>query len=114
MKLDNLPVGTIDWPKFSSSTNLGKSGTATTRVRDLGKVQVRLVDYSPKYLADHWCSKSHIMFVISGRVVIEHQGGPKFTLSSGMTYHVGEDSGAPHRISSRSGASLFIVDLCDH
>lgn len=111
MKLDNLPAGAIDWSKFSSSTNLGKSGTATTRVRELGKIQLRLVDFSSKYLADHWCRKSHIMFVVSGRVVIEHQDGPKFTLSPGMSYHVSDDSGAPHRISSRSGASIFIVDL---
>lgn len=111
MKLDNQPAAAIDWSKFSPSTNLGKSGTSTTRVQELGKMQLRLVDFSSKYVAEHWCRKSHIMFVISGRIVIEHQDGPKFTLSPGMTYHVSDDSGAPHRICSRSGASLFIVDL---
>jgi quercetin dioxygenase-like cupin family protein len=110
MKLENLPAAAIDWPKFPSSTLLGESGTAITRVRELGNVQLRLVDFSRNYVAGHWCHKGHVMFVVSGQVVIEHKDGPKFTLRAGMSYHVPDEPGSPHRITSKSGASLFIVE----
>lgn len=110
MKLDNFAAGAIDWSEFPSSTHMGESGTASTRVRELGNVQLRLVDYSRKYVADRWCRKGHIMFVVSGQVVIEHKDGPKFTLRAGMTYHVADEPASPHRITSKSGASLLILD----
>jgi quercetin dioxygenase-like cupin family protein len=108
MKLANLPTGVTDWAQLPETTHPGESGTATARVRQCGEIQLRLVEYSAGYLADHWCHKGHIVFVVAGRLTIEHQGAAN-TLTAGMTYHVADNDGPPHRLRSESGATIFIV-----
>ena len=39
----------------------GETGTAFWRTRTFGDVRVRMVEYTPGYLADHWCVKGHIL-----------------------------------------------------
>jgi quercetin dioxygenase-like cupin family protein len=70
---------------------------------------VRVVEYSPGYIANHWCAKGHVVYVLSGEIISEQRSGTKFTLSAGMSYLVGDDSDA-HRSYSPNGAKLFIVD----
>jgi hypothetical protein len=55
MDLKGFPCDMIDWAKDSAETLPGETGTATARTRRLGDIQLRLVDYSAGYLADHWC-----------------------------------------------------------
>jgi hypothetical protein len=110
MNLPNLPVGITDWSQVSESVHLGASGTATVRSRQLGEIQLRLVVYSSGYVADHWCHKGHIVFVVAGNVIIEHQHGSTYALTPGTSYHVADDNGLPHRVLSLDGATLFIVD----
>lgn len=110
MKLSNLPTGLTDWPRTDASVLPGESGTATVRGRQLGDWQIRLVAYSPGYRADHWCDKGHILFVADGSVAIEHRDGRRFEVRAGMSYHVADEDRAPHRLTSESGASVFIVD----
>jgi quercetin dioxygenase-like cupin family protein len=68
-----------------------------------------MVEYSPGYLADHWCSKGHILLCLEGKLEIELEDGRRFTLTAGMSYQVG-DNAEPHRSSTAIGAKLFIVD----
>jgi hypothetical protein len=110
MKLENLPVGIINWPQVPASVHPGTSGTARARTRQIGDVQLRLVDYSAGYVAEHWCPKGHIVFVVAGDITIEHQDGRKYALTVGTSYHVADDDGAPHRALSKDGATIFIVD----
>jgi len=110
MKLANIPTGVADWMTLPPSSQPGQSGNATVRTRQLGDIQVRLIHYSADYVADHWCTKGHIVFVVSGEVLIEHQCGRTFSLKQGMTYHVSDQDGDGHRLSSEAGASLFIVE----
>ncbi len=110
MNLDNISVGVTDWSQIPESVHAGASGTATVRSRQLGDIQLRLVVYSSSYMADHWCSKGHIVFVVAGEVMIEHQHGVTYTLMPGMSYHVADEDGPPHRVLSESGATLFLVD----
>jgi len=74
-----------------------------------GPVRVRMVEYSPGYLADHWCAKGHFLLCLSGELVTELADGRTFTLTPGMSYQVG-DGEPPHRSSTTEGATLFIVD----
>ena len=110
MKLSDIPTGLTDWSSLSASSQIGANGAAAVRGRQLGDVQIRLVAYSAHYEADHWCHKGHILFVVSGSVAIEHSDGRRYEISTGMSYHVADDDGAPHRLISNSGASVFIVD----
>lgn len=68
-----------------------------------------MVEYSPGYVADHWCAKGHILLVLEGTLVTELKDGRKFTLVPGMSYQVADEA-EPHRSTTQSGAKLFIVD----
>lgn len=74
-----------------------------------GDIRVRMVEYSPGYVADHWCSKGHVLLCLKGELEIELGDGKRLILSEGQNYHVG-DGDPPHRSSTASGAKLFIVD----
>jgi hypothetical protein len=110
MKLENLPISTTDWSQVPAAVHQGASGTATNRACQFGEIQLRLVDYSPDYVADHWCSKGHIVFVAAGSLIIEHRDGRQHTLKAGMSYQVPDDADSPHRALSVSGATIFVLD----
>ena len=109
MKLTAIPFGTTDWSTIESVAHPGETGTAYWRTREFGKIRVRQVEYSPGYLADHWCHKGHILLCLEGQLDTELQDGRHFTLTAGMSYQVGDDAEA-HRSSTAVGARLFIVD----
>jgi len=110
MKLTDLPTGMTAWSNLEASSQPGATGAATIKTRRFGDLQLRLVSYSAGYAADHWCAKGHIVFIVSGTATIEHEDGRCYELSAGMTYHVADDEHVPHRLSSRDGASVFILD----
>jgi hypothetical protein len=68
-----------------------------------------MVRYSPGYLADHWCTRGHVLLVLTGTLVTELQGGATVTLTAGQSYTVADDASS-HRSRTATGASLFIVD----
>jgi hypothetical protein len=109
MKISDLPFGTTDWASLERVEHRGETGTAWWRTRQFGPIRVRLIDYTPGYLADHWCSKGHILFCVSGELHTELADGRRFVLTPGMSYQVADDA-EPHRSSTAVGATLFIVD----
>jgi quercetin dioxygenase-like cupin family protein len=68
-----------------------------------------MVEYTPRYLADHWCAKGHILFCLEGELRTELEDGRIFILKSGMSYQVADNAEA-HRSSTAVGARLFVVD----
>ena len=72
-------------------------------------MRVRMVEYTPGYLADHWCTKGHILLCVEGELQTELADGRTFTLTPGVSYQVA-DHAEPHRSRTASGAKLFIVD----
>jgi hypothetical protein len=68
-----------------------------------------MVEYSPGYVADHWCEKGHILLCLAGEFETELRDGRRFHLGPGMSYQVA-DYAEPHRSRSVTGATLFIVD----
>jgi hypothetical protein len=110
MKLANVELGTTEWSALAPTVHTGTTGTAAVRARQLGDIQIRLVDYGPGYVADHWCAKGHILHVVAGALVIEHEDGRRVALTPGMCWHVGDDEGPPHRVVCERGARVFIVD----
>jgi quercetin dioxygenase-like cupin family protein len=109
MRIENIPFGTTDWASVAPTTHKGDSGLATWRTQQFGEIRVRLVDYSPGYVADHWCSKGHIIFCIDGEMTTDLKDGRSFKLSAGMSYQVADEDGS-HRSHTETGARLFIVD----
>jgi hypothetical protein len=80
-----------------------------TDTQTFGDIRVRMVTYTPGYLADHWCEKGHILLCLTGELTTELADGRIFVLKPGMSYQVA-DGAEPHRSSTETGATLFIVD----
>jgi len=109
MNITDIPFGTTDWSTVEVTEHLGATGKAFWRTRQFGHIRVRLLEYTPGYLADHWCVKGHILFCLKGQLDTELADGRKFTLTPGMSYQVA-DQAEPHRSSTALGAKLFVVD----
>ena len=109
MQMSEIPFGTTDWSEIERTEHNGTTGTSYWRTRDFGGIRVRMVEYTPGYLADHWCSKGHILFCLEGELHTELEDGRNYVLTPGMSYQVADNAEA-HRSSTAVGAKLFIVD----
>lgn len=109
MRMTDIPFGTTDWSGVERTEHKGETGVATWQTRQFGGIRVRMVEYSPGYLADHWCEKGHILFCLEGELTTELKDGREFVLTPGMSYQVA-DGAEPHRSATAIGAKLFIVD----
>ena len=109
MRMSDIPFGTTDWTAVEPTTHKGEVGVATWRTQQFGDIRVRMVEYSPGYVSDHWCEKGHIILCVDGELRTDLKDGRSFTLKPGMSYQVA-DGGEPHRSHTATGARLFIVD----
>ncbi|PKN24196.1 MAG: hypothetical protein CVU64_22665 [Deltaproteobacteria bacterium HGW-Deltaproteobacteria-21] len=109
MQISGFPYRTTDWSKVERMEYKGERGSAYWRTQFFGDIRVRMVEYTPGYLADHWCVKGHIVFCIEGELRTELKDGRTLTLGPGMSYQVADDA-EPHRSYTTVGAKLFIVD----
>ena len=110
MKLPALPFTVTDWSAVPETRHAGETGYALWRTFNFGDARVRMVEYSAGYLADHWCDRGHVLFVLDGELETGLKDGRTFTLHAGMSYQVSDYGDSPHRSSTKSGAKLFIVD----
>lgn len=109
MEMKNIPFGTTDWAEIIPAEHKGETGMAHWRTQQFDAIRVRMVEYSAGYLADHWCTKGHILLCIEGELHTELADGRKFTLTPGTSYQVA-DNAEPHRSYTETGVKLFIVD----
>ncbi|MFE8049266.1 DHCW motif cupin fold protein [Brenneria goodwinii] len=109
MNIANIPFGTTDWSKISPEEHKGDTGAAYWRTQNFDNIRARIVEYTPGYMADHWCSKGHILFCLEGELHTELDDGRTFTLTPGMSYQVADNAEA-HRSHTEIGARLFVVD----
>jgi hypothetical protein len=110
VEIANIPFGVTDWDAVEKTMHTGETGVAYWRTKNFGAIRVRMVEYSANYLADHWCSKGHILFCLSGELKTELADGRVFVLKPGMSYQVADNAEAHKSSTGVSGASLFIVD----
>ncbi|MBW7933369.1 MAG: DHCW motif cupin fold protein [Gemmatimonadaceae bacterium] len=105
----NIPFQLTDWASVPGEEHPGEVGVATWRVKRHGDIRVRMVEYSPGYVADHWCEKGHILFCVAGELHTRLSDGRTVVLTPGMSYEVA-DGASSHRSEAPLGAALFIVD----
>ena len=110
MKLPALPFTVTDWATVPPTHHPGEAGEALWRTLEIGDVRVRQVEYAPGYLADHWCDRGHVLYVLEGELETELRDGRRYLLTAGMSYQVSDFGDAAHRSSTRTGVKLFIVD----
>lgn len=107
--IQGVPFGVTDWSLVPATEHPGETGVATWRTIEQGNIRVRMVDYSPGYLADHWCERGHVLLVLEGELVTELKDGTAVVLRPGQSYQVADGASA-HRSRTAGGARLFIVD----
>lgn len=109
MKMSHIPFGTTDWSTVARTEHSAQAGQAFWRTQQFGEVRVRMVEYTPGYVSDHWCSKGHVLLCLTGELLTELDNGSVHVLRPGMSYQVADGAEA-HRSSAPKGATLFIVD----
>ena len=107
--MSHIAFQAIDWDNIEKTLHPGETGTAAWQTLQFPGLRVRIVEYSPGYLADHWCLKGHILLCTEGELHTELDDGRTFTLVPGMSYQVA-DNAESHRSYTHVGAKLFIVD----
>lgn len=109
MEIKEIPFQVFDLEKTVIEEHAGITGKAFWKTVQKGNVRIRIVEYTPGYLADHWCEKGHAVFVLEGEFESELKDGRKFLLKKGMCYLVADHADA-HRSVTKDGAKLLIVD----
>jgi hypothetical protein len=109
MNDNKIPFQALDWATIPPTEHKGETGTSHWRTLQLPGLRIRIVEYSPGYLADHWCQKGHIVHCLEGEFVNEQEEGAKTVMRQGMTYVV-SDGASSHRSRTEQGATLLIVD----
>jgi hypothetical protein len=109
MRIEDVAFCATDWAKVPETTHPGETGRALWRTLEIGNIRVRMVEYTPGYRADHWCSRGHVLLVLEGELVTELADGRRIALPAGSSYQVAENA-EPHRSETAIGAKLFIVD----
>jgi hypothetical protein len=109
MQISGIPFGVTDWSKVERTEHPAERGKAYWRTCQFGGIRVRMVEYTPGYVSNHWCRKGHILLCLEGELHTRLEDGREFVLKSGMSYQVADDA-EPHRSSAPAGAKLFIVD----
>jgi hypothetical protein len=85
MTASNINFQAIDWSAVEKSVHAGETGEAFWQTLQFPGLRIRIVEYSPGYIADHWCRKGHIVHCLEGEFVNEMKTGETFALTSGMT-----------------------------
>ena len=109
MNVAAFPYKAIDWGPIPREEHRGTAGTSFWKTVQLPGLRIRIVEYSPGYVADHWCQKGHIVHCLEGEFVNEQENGEKTVMAKGMTYVV-SDGASSHRSRTAHGATLLIVD----
>ena len=109
MNEKEIPFQVIDWDNTPKTEHKGTKGKAFWQTQQFPGVRIRIVEYSAGYLADHWCTKGHIVHCLKGDFRSELQDGRTFHLQKGMTYVVSDDLSS-HRSTTDQGVTLLIID----
>jgi hypothetical protein len=110
MNIQNVDFTITDWEKIKPVEYPGESGTSYWRIFESGNVRVRVVEYSPGFKSDHFCSRGHILLILEGELGIKFKDGQIFRLVQGMSFQAEDDETNPHLVYTEKGAKVFIVD----
>ena len=104
-----IPFTTVDWTLVPKTEHKGETGVAYWQTLQFSGLRVRIVEYSPGYVADHWCQKGHIVHCLEGELTTEQENGAAFILRPGMTYIVSDELSS-HRSVTKEKVRLLIID----
>ncbi len=107
--MDTIPFQTIDWTSITKTKHPGESGQLYSQTVQFPGLRIRMIEYGPGYLADHWCTRGHVVHCLEGEFTSELENGDQFILSKGMSYIVSDEQSV-HRSRTNEGVKLLIID----
>lgn len=107
--MQNIPFTTIDWTSIPKTEHKGETSTSYWQTIQFSGLRIRIVEYLPGYLADHWCEKGHVVHCLEGDFITELRTGEKTKLKKGESYAVSDELSS-HRSYSEHGTKLLIID----
>ena len=107
--MSNISFQKIDWSTVEKTVHPGETGIAHWQTIQFPGLRIRLVNYSPRYIADHWCQKGHIVHCLEGEFESELSTGDVLRLCAGDSYVVSDELSS-HRSISQKGVTLLIID----
>ena len=109
MSTQNIPFQSIDWEKIPKIEYKGESGLSYWQTIQVEGLRIRIVEYSNDFVLDHWCEMGHIVYCLEGEFLNELKDGETSTFKKGMSFVV-SDKLSTHRISTKKGMKLLIID----
>ena len=110
MQLPDMAFTTLLWDDIPAVEYPGETGTSHWRSHEMGGLRVRVVEYGPNYLADHWCDRGHVLHVLAGELIIELADGRNIQIGEGEGFCVADFGDAAHRVRTDHRCQVFIVD----
>lgn len=107
--MQSIPFTVIDWDSVPKTIHKGETGHAEWQTMQYEGLRIRIVRYSKGYLADHWCSKGHVVHCLEGAFTTELSNGSSHVINKGMAYIVSDEM-SEHRSVTEEGVTLLIVD----
>lgn len=104
-----IPFMLNNWNSVPVVEYKGEKGTSYWRTIEIDGIRMRIVEYSAKFLADHWCEKGHVLYCMEGCITIKLKNGGEYEIKKDMSFIVSDNSDA-HFVSSENGAKVFILD----
>lgn len=81
MEIKDTPFQVHNIEALVPEEHSGVTGKAYWKTIEQGSVRMRIVEYTPGYLAAHWCDKGHAVFVLDGEFESELKDGGIFILT---------------------------------
>lgn len=111
MQIDRCPFRVVSFDTLEKMHMAGETEAFAVYAQDnAGGIRMRVVDYAPGFLLDHWCDIGHFGYVLSGEVMIELRGKPSQHLKAGEAFLVSTDGDASHRVYTESGVRMLLLD----
>jgi mannose-6-phosphate isomerase-like protein (cupin superfamily) len=110
MKIPATPFTITKFAELPPSIAAGSTGSSLSRTATMSDLRVRVVEFGPDYLADHWCDRGHVFYLLRGEVVVELRDGRSFPMKAGECFQVSDDGDSAHRVRTAVGGTAFIVD----
>jgi quercetin dioxygenase-like cupin family protein len=104
------PCTVIKWASVEQVRQPGTSGDSFWRTVELQGLRLRVVEYPPKYLADHWCTRGHVLHLLAGEIAVNISDGAVWQLQRGMTCHLAPGFEHQLRTVGDQTAVVLIVD----
>ncbi|MBX3163535.1 MAG: DHCW motif cupin fold protein [Bacteroidetes bacterium] len=109
MEIKTLENLAINWENIPTEKANGITGFVLAKTIELPAFKIRELSFSENYEADHWCEKGHIIYVISGELIIAYNDGTHITIPTGNSLILG-DNISSHKAKTKTETQILIID----